>query len=247
MKEIKLSTGEKVVFDVINPIFIHHMDFNFDEDQRRNMLDAIDLMCNPELGMSRKSEDEMIASFGNLMSMNNENINRVKDAFIEITSEIMRERVGKDVFDKTFFIHDIFAYGTFMTANGSDSPVRHNYPWSFSAVLFIKVPKKIRKEGDGALLFINPTVTDEHAENYGVLPIENHMVIFPGHVLVKDRSFRSEDLEDFRCTLNMNIKYFSKNLAQRQEESSSRKVVGEGISDEEFQKMMKQGPKRNDW
>jgi hypothetical protein len=244
MKEQKLSTGENVVFDVINPIFIHHVDINFNEDERKSMIDAIDIMCNPELGMNRKSEDEMIASYGNLLSLSNENIERAKKAFIEITANIMRERVGNEMFEKNFFIHDILAYGTFMTANGSDSPVRHNYPWTFSSILFVKSPKGV-KQGDAAVLFINPTVSDEHAENYGVLPIENHMIVFPGHILVKDRSFRHENLEEYRVTLNMNIKYLPKNLSQLQEESKTMRTVGEGISEEQYQKMIKS--KKNDW
>ena len=249
MKEFKLKTGESVVFDIINPTFIHHLDLDFEEGERKSMIDAVDMFCNsPEAKRLRRSENEMIASLGNLISLNHPSIEKAKDAFIEVTDTLMRERIGNELFDNYFAIHDILIYGTLMSPGTFDSAVRHNYPWTYSGVMFLESPAGI-SEGEASLMFINPTVSEEHAEIYGVLPVKNHMAIFPSHTLVKDRSFRSEDSKSIRATLNFNVKYLPKNISQPPKSN----IVGEGIDDEEFAKMMSknsnksQDTKNNDW
>jgi hypothetical protein len=243
MKEFKLTTGENVIFDIINPTFIHHLDLNFNETERNGMVDAIDMFCNaPETKNLRKSEDEMLASYGNLDSLKHSSIEKAKNAFLEITDTLMRERIGKDLFDNYFSKHDVLIYGTLMSPGTFDSTVRHNYPWTYSGILFLKVPSEIQ-EGQGAVMFVNQTVSEERAENYGVIPVENHMIVFPSHTLVKDRAFRSDDPKNIRATLNFNVKYFPKNLSQQKST-----VIGEGISEDEFEKMMKKKTSsNNDW
>jgi hypothetical protein len=249
MKEFKLKTGESVIFDIINPTFIHHLDLDFKEEERKSMIDAIDMFCNsPEAKKLRRSENEMLASLGNLAALNHGSIEKAKNAFIEVTDTLMRERIGKDLFDNYFTIYDILVYGTLMSSGTFDSAVRHNYPWTYSGVMFLESPKVI-SEGEASLMFVNPTVSEEHAESYGVLPLENHMVIFPSHTLVKDRSFRSDDPKSIRATLNFNVKYLPKNLSQQPKSN----VIGEGIDDAEFERMMtknsakNQEAKNNDW
>lgn len=236
MKEFKLSTGQDVSIDVINPTLIMHLDFDFTKQQLDGMADVVDMGINlPDKAKELKvSEKEMLASYGNLLTFNHEGIEKVKKAFLEITDKLMAERVGEDIFKNYFINYDTLVYGTMMSSGTMDSTVRHNHPWTYSGVLFLKTPKNIDR-GEAALMFINPNVSSEQAENYGILPTENHMVIFPSHLLVKDRGFRStlSTMKEIRATLNLQVLYLHKNLNSIQPKVD----IGKGITDEEFEKM----------
>lgn len=245
MNNLKLHSGEAIHLDILYPTYLHHVDLQLTDEECASLLDAIDINMVATDQPKRKSTTDMVASYGNLIGMNNPVVNKVKDAFIEITNLTMKHKYGEKEFNEYFKIHDILIYGTIMASGTHDSSVRHNYPWDFSSVLFVKTPKEIQ-QGDGALMFINKDVNTDSSEGQGVLPLEKHMVVFPSHVLVKDKSFNSRTGE-IRVTLNCNVKYVIKSFEEAQG-GTQFKNVGEGISDEEFQKIKNQDTNTiNEW
>lgn len=246
MKNIKLKSGEDVKMDIIYPTHSNHVDLQLTDEDCYSIFDAIDQNMIDQNGAKRKSTSHMVTNYGNLIGMNNPVINRIKDNFLEITDNNMIQKYGENEFKEHFKIHDILIYGTVMSSNTFDSNVRHNYPWDYSAVLFVKTPKNI-KEGEGSLMFINRDVNTDNSEGQGVLPIEKHMVVFPSHLMVKDRSFKSETSE-IRVTLNLNVSYVIKSFEEVQG-SNGVQQMGKGISDEEFKKITSKSESKinNEW
>jgi hypothetical protein len=235
MNEIKLTSGEQITLDIIYPIYAHHVDLSLTDEECISVFDAIDQnMHAPDLP-KRKSTTDMVYTYGNLVSMNNPVINKIKNAFLEIANRDMVNKYGEQNFKDNFKIHDVFVYGTIMASGTFDASVRHNYPWDYTAVTFIKVPKEVT-QGEGALMFINRDVNTDFAEGQGVLPVAKHMVVFPSHVMVKDRAFKSKTGE-IRVTLNCNVKYVIKSFEEAQSMNTI-KSVGKGISDAEYQEMI---------
>lgn len=234
MNNLKLSTGEPVQLDILYPTYLHHVDLQLTDEECLSIFDAIDQNMQIPDQPKRKSTTDMVASYGNLIGMNNPVINKVKNAFLEITNKAMEQKFGEQQFKEYFRIHDILIYGTVMASGTHDSPVRHNYPWDYSSVLFVKSPREI-EHGQGALMFVNKEVNTDNSESQGVLPVAKHMLVFPSHLMVKDKSFRSK-VGDIRVTLNCNVKYVIKSYEEAQGKNYAT-IVGEGISDEEYQKL----------
>jgi len=230
--------GQKVTPEIIYPVYVHHVDLDIPEEVRTNLIDLIDNSCVVDPSKPPKILGSMLTTqSGNLLYTNNSNIKMITGIFNDITDRLLIQRVGSDVFD---FLEptEILCYGTVMGNGFPGTLVRHNYPWMYTASLFLKAPKGINA-GDAGLSFIDTRGTSENAEGYILKCIENHMVVYPSNLCVRDVGFFSGDDNDSRIVLNLHIAYNSKKAT-----SSNSRVnysVGEGVSEEEFNRMKEEG------
>jgi hypothetical protein len=224
-----------VTHEIIYPVYIHHVDLELDKNTKTSVLDLIEQSCvadpqkPPKLGGNL-----LVTQTGNLTKTKNQGIKILSDIFLEITDRLLIERVGDDVFN---FLSptEILCYGTIMGNGYAGTTVRNNYPWMFTACVFLKSPKNIR-EGDAGLSFIDTRGTSENAEGYILKCIENHMVVYPANLTVRDVGFFNGDDNDSRISLIMQVGYFPK--LDSEDNGIS---IGKGVSEEEFRKMQQEG------
>jgi len=242
--------GQNVTHEIIYPVYIHHVDLELDRDTKTSISDLIEQSCVSDPQKPPRLKGNFLATqSGNLVKTKNEGIKILSDLFLEITDRLLIERVGNDVFN---FLTptEILCYGTIMGNGYAGTTVRNNYPWMYSACVFLKSPKNVR-EGDAGLSFIDTRGTSENAEGYILKCIEDHMVVYPSNLTVRDVGFFNGDDNDSRIALVMHIGYFPK--IDSEDNGIS---VGKGISEEEFRKMQQEGKiepqstledKNNDW
>ncbi len=242
MEEFKVL-DQKVTHEIIYPVYIHHVDLDIPNDVVTNLIDLIDSSCISDPGKPPQILGSMITTqTGNLLYSGNPNVKMVTDIFNEITDRLLIQRVGSDVFN---FLEptEILCYGTIMGNGFPGTLVRHNYPWMYTASLFLKAPKEI-KAGDAGISFIDTRGTSENAEGYILKCIEKHMVVYPSNLCVRDVGFFNGDDGDSRIVLNFHIAYNSKKATSTQSIIHS---VGEGVPEEEFNKMKESGKIDNDF
>jgi hypothetical protein len=229
--------GQKVSPEIIYPVYIHHADLDLPEDIRISLIDLVDSSCITDPGKPPKLPGSMITTqTGNLLNTGNPNIKMLTNIFNDITDRLLIQRVGNDVFD---FLEptEILCYGTIMGNGFAGTLVRHNYPWMYTATLFLKAPKGINA-GDAGLSFIDTRGTSENAEGYILKCIEKHLVVYPSNLCVRDVGFFNGDNNDSRIALNFHIAYNSKKATSS---SNTNFEVGKGISEEEFNQMKQSG------
>ncbi len=227
--------GHEVSHEIIYPVYIHHVDLDLDKDTKVGLMDLIEQSCvtDPQKP-PRLRGNLLVTQSGNLFKTGNQGIKILSDMFLEITDRLLIQRVGDDVFN---FLKptEILCYGTIMGNGYAGTTVRNNYPWMFTACVFLKSPKDIR-DGDAGLSFIDTRGTSENAEGYILKCIENHMVVYPSNLTVRDVGFFNGNDNDSRIVLTMQIGYFPKT-----DESDNGVTVGKGVSEEEFRKMQQEG------
>jgi hypothetical protein len=227
--------GHDVNHEIIYPVYIHHVDLDIDKETKISLIDLIEQSCvtdiqnPPQLGGNL-----LVTQSGNLVKTQNQGIKILSDIFLEITDRLLIERVGGDVFN---FLKptEILCYGTIMGNGYAGTTVRNNYPWMFTACVFLKSPSGIR-EGDAGLSFIDTRGTSENSEGYVLKCIENHMVVYPSNLTVRDVGFFNGNDNDSRIALTMQIGYFP-NVGEDDKDIT----IGKGISEEEFKRMQQEG------
>lgn len=227
--------GHDVNHEIIYPVYIHHVDLDIDKETKISLIDLIEQSCviDPKNPPPLRG-NLLVTQSGNLIKTENQGIKILSDIFLEITDRLLIQRVGDDVFN---FLKptEILSYGTIMGNGYAGTTVRNNYPWMFTACVFLKSPKDVR-EGDAGLSFIDTRGTSENAEGYVLKCIENHMVVYPSNLTVRDVGFFNGNDNDSRIALVMQIGYFPK-----VDESDRDITIGKGISEEEFRKMQQEG------
>jgi len=227
--------GHEVDHEIIYPVYIHHVDLDLDSDTKVSVMDLIEQSCVIDPQKPPKLPGNLLVTqTGNLVNSTNPGIKILSDMFLEITDRLLIQRVGDDVFS---FLKptEILCYGTIMGNGYAGTMVRNNYPWMFTACVFLKSPKNIR-EGDAGLSFIDTRGTSENAEGYILQCIENHMVVYPSNLTVRDVGFYNGDDHDSRISLVMQVGYFPK-----VDGANTGITVGKGVSEEEFRKMQQEG------
>lgn len=227
--------GHDVEHEIIYPVYIHHVDLDIDKDTKTSLIDLIEQSCvtDPQNPPQLKG-NLLVTQSGNLIKMGNQGVKILADIFLEITDRLLIQRVGDDVFN---FLKptEILCYGTIMGNGYAGTTVRNNYPWMFTASVFLKSPNNLRA-GDAGLSFIDTRGTSENAEGYILKCIENHMVIYPSNLTVRDVGFFNGNDNDSRIVLTMQVGYFP-----RVDETNEDVTVGKGISEDEFKKMQQEG------
>lgn len=227
--------GQDVTHEILYPVYIHHVDLELDQDTKVSITDLIEQSCvvDPQKPPRLKG-NFLITQTGNLINKGNQGIKIISDIFLEITDRLLIERVGDDVFN---FLKptEILCYGTIMGNGYPGTTVRNNYPWMYTCCVFLKSPKGLQ-HGDGGLSFIDTRGTSETAEGYILKCIENHMVVYPSNLCVRDVGFFNGEENDSRIVLMMQVGYFPKS-----ESPDNGISVGKGISEEEFRKMQQEG------